>query len=246
MHPALRFGFTPLSATPPEPAIDIRDVRFQYKDSEFALKIDRWTVDASEQIACIGPSGSGKTTLLQLLAGTLQPAEGSIRVLGSELTDHSETQRRGARLRDVGMVWQEFALLDHLSVLENTLLPLRLDPTADASSHRDKARQILSQLGMEARTSRSPANLSQGERQRVAIARALIRTPRLILADEPTGNLDPPNKKVIVDLLLDYASNHSTTVVFVTHDHSLLSRFSRTIGIDDLNSHLAAQDTAHA
>lgn len=239
-----------MSETPagPEtrPAIDIRDVRFQYTDSEFALRIDRWAVDVGEQIACIGPSGSGKTTLLQLLAGTLQPAEGSIRVLDCELTDRTETERRGARLRDVGMVWQEFALLDHLSVLENTLLALRLDPTANAADYRDEARQILSQLGMAPRTSRSPANLSQGERQRVAIARALVRTPRLILADEPTGNLDPTNKRVIVDLLLEYASNHATTVVFVTHDHSLLSRFSRTIGIDELNSHPAVQDTAHA
>ena len=238
-------GIAPLSETP-GPAIDLRDVRFQYSDTEFVLQIERWRVDAGEQVACIGPSGSGKTTLLQLLAGTLQPAAGSIRVFGAELTERSETERRAARLREVGMVWQEFALLDHLSVLENTLLPLRLDPTANVSSHRDSARQLLTRLGLGARLSRSPANLSQGERQRVAIARCLVRTPRLILADEPTGNLDPPNKRIIVDLLLDYASNHSTTLVFVTHDHSLLSSFSRTVGIDELNTQPSDQDKAHA
>lgn len=232
----------------PVPAIDLHDVRFQYANADFGLEIEQWRVEAGEQVACIGPSGSGKTTLLQLLAGTLQPKQGSISVLGSDLTTKGEKQRRGLRLRDIGMVWQEFALLDHLSVLENTLLPLRLDATvSNLTSYRDSAKQLLTQLGLEARVSRSPANLSQGERQRVAIARALVRAPRLILADEPTGNLDPANKQIIVDLLLDYASSHAAAVIFVTHDHSLLSRFSRTVGIDELNTFpVVGQDEVHA
>jgi putative ABC transport system ATP-binding protein len=231
-----------------QPVIEFRDVVFQYPGSDFALSIDHWAVDAGQQIACVGPSGSGKTTLLQLLAGTLSPQSGSIRVLDSKISDSTDAQRRSLRLRDIGMVWQEFALLDHLSVIENVLLPLRLDRTVtDLRPHRHAAGELLGQLGLQNRVTKYPATLSQGERQRVAVARALVRTPRLLLADEPTGNLDPSNKRIIVDLLLDYASTHSATLVFVTHDHSLLENFSHTVDITELNSHTpTGQEDANA
>jgi putative ABC transport system ATP-binding protein len=231
-----------------QPVIELRDVAFHYPDSDFALAIDHWIVETGEQVACVGPSGSGKTTLLQLLAGTLVPQSGTIDVLDSQISNANESQRRSIRLREIGMVWQEFALLDHLTVLENVLLPLRLDrEIKDLRPHRQAAGELLRKLGLENRVMKFPLTLSQGERQRVAIARALVRTPRLLLADEPTGNLDPSNKRNIVDLLRDYASSHSATLVFVTHDHSLLRDFSRTVNIAELNSHaLTAQDDANA
>lgn len=233
-----------MSVDPPssavESAIEIRNLRFRYPETSFALTIDHWQVNAGQQIACIGPSGSGKTTLLQLLAGTLRATSGEVQVLGLNLTALSEKQRRETRLRRIGMVWQEFALLDHLSVLENTLLPVRLDSgQGTLGAFREAARETLGQLGLEHRLNQSPARLSQGERQRVAIARALVRSPQLILADEPTGNLDPANKQKILEILLEHAAKNQATVVFVTHDHSLLHHFRETVAIDDLNRDLA-------
>jgi putative ABC transport system ATP-binding protein len=220
------------------PAIELNEVRFDYPDTRFALQIEGWTVDAGDQVACIGPSGSGKTTLLQLLAGTLLPSSGTIHVLGKELSGQTDRVRRAFRLRDIGMVWQEFALLAHLSVLENVLLPLRLDSSVtDLRSSRESAIELLRDVGLGDRIRQTPAKLSQGERQRVAIARALVRSPRLILADEPTGNLDPRTKQVIVELLQSHAEIQSATLVFVTHDHSLLPSFTNTVEINELNSH---------
>jgi putative ABC transport system ATP-binding protein len=216
--------------------IDIRDVQFRYSGSDFALQIERLTIGPAETVAVVGPSGSGKTTLLNILAGVLLPDQGAVQVGGLQLPALSDSERRKFRVRQLGMVFQSFELLEYLSVVDNILLPLRigsgLEVTADL---RSRAAELASHVGMGDKLKRFPSQLSQGERQRVAVSRALLLQPSLVLADEPTGNLDPSNKTVVLDLLLDYARAHAATLVTVTHDLDLLQRFDRVVDFRELN-----------
>lgn len=230
-------------------------VRFSYPDSgsssrdeggvPFRLACDSLAIARGEHAAIIGPSGSGKTTLLNLLAGILVPDEGSVTVDGVRVDRLSDAQRRAFRIRDVGLVLQDFGLIDYLSAGENLLLPFRIHPAQrlDAES-RERAREIARSLGIAALLGRRIARLSQGERQRVAIGRALVTGPKLILADEPTGNLDPDNKHRVLDLLLDRAGALGATVIVVTHDHALLSRFDRVHRVDELTRREASEPRA--
>jgi len=230
-------------------------VRFSYPDSgsssrdeggvPFRLACDSLAIARGEHAAIIGPSGSGKTTLLNLLAGILVPDEGSVTVDGVRVDRLSDAQRRAFRIRDVGLVLQDFGLIDYLSAGENLLLPFRIHPAQrlDAES-RERAREIAGSLGIAALLGRRIARLSQGERQRVAIGRALVTGPKLILADEPTGNLDPDNKHRVLDLLLDRAGALGATVIVVTHDHALLSRFDRVHRVDELTRREASEPRA--
>ncbi|NQV24666.1 MAG: ATP-binding cassette domain-containing protein, partial [Rhodopirellula sp.] len=177
-----------------------------------------------------GPSGCGKSTLLTLLAGIAIPRRGDIRVDGRELTSLDDAARRAFRVSSVGMVFQEFELLDYLNVEENILLPFLINP-AQRLTHetRSAVNRLATALGLSELLSRRIDRLSHGERQRVAIARALITNPQLLLADEPTGNLDPVTRDRIVELLLNQAAERQATLVMATHDHSLLKRFDRVI-----------------
>jgi putative ABC transport system ATP-binding protein len=181
-------------------------------------------VQAGERLAIMGRSGSGKTTLLGLLAGLDRPTSGEIWLLGEALSMQDEEGRARIRKGKVGFVFQNFQLLEGLSVLENVELPLRMAGLPLAA-----ARRCLEDVGLSARLQQKPAQLSGGEQQRVAIARALAIQPKLLFADEPTGNLDSHTAETIIALLFDLVQQQGTTLVLVTHDEALAARCDRTI-----------------
>lgn len=222
--------------------IGIRDLKFCYPGSDFFLHIDQLSIEAGERVAVVGPSGSGKTSLLNLVAGVVLPDSGQLHVAGQPISTLADSARRDFRIRHLGMVFQSFELLEYLSVLDNILLPLRI---GNGLSVRDslhaRACELAAHVGISDKLKRYPGQLSQGERQRVAVSRALLLEPSLVLADEPTGNLDPLNKTLVLDLLLDYARQQGATLVTVTHDTELLSRFDRVIDFRSLNRWQARQ-----
>jgi len=187
-------------------------------------------INQGESVAIVGASGSGKTTLLSLLAGLDSPSEGAI-VLGGDqdITMMSEAQRAKLRGEMVGFVFQTFQLLSSLTALENVMLPgeLRSDPQAE-----DNAKKLLDRVGLGHRLQHYPRQLSGGEQQRVAIARAFASNPKILFADEPTGNLDAKTGAKIIDLLFDLNADFGTTLVLVTHDARLASRCERSILIE--------------
>lgn len=214
--------------------IEISDLTFAYPDGVFGLAIERLTFDERVATAVVGPSGSGKTTLLSLISGLLVPHSGTVDVAGTSVSALPDGDRRAWRLAHVGMVFQDFELLPWLSVIENILLPVRIAPAGRVTAAtRDRARALAQAVGLERHSGRAVTRLSQGERQRVAIARALMNSPALILGDEPTGNLDPRNTELILDLLFEQVQAHNATLIMVTHDHSLLSRFDREVNFTD-------------
>ena len=210
--------------------IELRDVFFRYREGEFKLQIPQLRIARGEHVGVIGPSGSGKTTLLHLIAGIELPERGVVEADGVTITGIGDAARRNFRIRRMGLVFQEFALLEHLNVLDNVLLPYRITPALrlDASARR-RAEQLIERVGLVNQAGRLVTRLSQGERQRVAVCRALVTEPVLLLADEPTGNLDPANKFRVLDILSAYAEERGATLLTVTHDHDLLDRFARVI-----------------
>jgi len=210
--------------------IELSDVQFRYEKDGFGLSVPSLRIAVGETVALAGPSGCGKTTLLNLLSGILTPGSGRLIVADRELSSLRDAELRAFRLKTVGQVFQEFELLDYLSVRENIQLPFCINPalplTRDA---RAECERLCESLGLDPLADRSIGRLSHGERQRVAIGRALVTRPRLLLADEPTGNLDPSTRDRIVDLLFAQARERQATLVFATHDHCLLPRFDRVI-----------------
>ena len=183
-------------------------------------------------MAVVGPSGSGKTTLLGLLSGILSPDRGIVNVAGTDLVGLDESNRRHFRLQHIGQVFQTFELLNYLSVAENVMLPYFIEATgASRQQLLIRALELLRDVGLESKAGVRPGELSQGEQQRVAVCRAMLNQPGLLLADEPTGNLDQANKQNVVDLLLDQARQNKSTLLMVTHDHSLLASFSTVLDI---------------
>ncbi|WP_297920791.1 ABC transporter ATP-binding protein [uncultured Agitococcus sp.] len=177
-------------------------------------------IEQGSTVAIVGSSGSGKSTLLGLLAGLDTPSSGSIQLLGQELSTLSEDERASLRQRYVGFVFQSFHLLPHLTALENVLLPLSLSKNTDTTW----AKNCLEQVGLGHRLHHTPKQLSGGEQQRVAIARAFACKPKILFADEPTGNLDSQTGQHIIDLLFNLNTQHGTTLVLVTHDLKLAER----------------------
>ena len=188
-----------------------------------------FTIPTGETVAITGASGAGKSTLLALLAGLDLPSEGKIQLNGHELTTLDEDGRASIRAASVGFVFQSFHLVPSLNALENVMLPLELSGTADS---RATALKIIDQVGLSERWSHYPAQLSGGEKQRVAIARAFATKPAVLFADEPTGNLDSRTGEYIMDLMFELNRNSATTLVLVTHDHSLAERCDRKIELD--------------
>ena len=183
-------------------------------------------VGAGDQVAVVGESGSGKTTLLGILAGLDLPTSGDVWLDGDQITAMGEEDRARVRGRCVGFVFQSFQLIDSLTALENVMLPLELRGDRQA---RDDARGFLDRVGLGARTTHYPRQLSGGEQQRVAIARAFASGPKVLFADEPTGNLDTATGAKVADLLFDLNREAGTTLVLVTHDAALASRCGATI-----------------
>jgi putative ABC transport system ATP-binding protein len=189
------------------------------------------TIRGGERVAILGPSGSGKSTLLNLISGTDLPDAGSVRVGGVDVTALSERERTLFRRDHVGFVFQFFNLLPTLTVFENLLLPLELTGTRDAEGEA-RARGLLERVGLAARADTFPDRLSGGEQQRIALARALVHRPGLLLADEPTGNLDQALADSVGELLEELAASHGTTLVVVTHSRELAARMDRTLRVD--------------
>ena len=210
--------------------IKLQQIDFSYPGSDFRLQVPRLDVADGECVAIIGASGSGKTTLLDLVAGIRQPGSGQVTVADTELASLPDRSRREFRLRHIGLIFQAFELLEYLTVRENLLLPYRLSSAVRMPADRAARLDALADsMGITKRLQRYPEQLSQGERQRAAICRALITLPQLILADEPTGNLDPDNKQRVLDLLLGQVRIRQATLVMVTHDQDLLAPFDRVI-----------------
>ena len=210
--------------------IRIENLEFRYPQGDFELAIPSLVVQRGERVGIIGASGSGKTTLLHLIAGITTPTAGSVEVAGAALAQLDDAKRRDFRIREIGLVFQEFELLDYLNVLDNILLPYRISPALHLDrTIRDRALALADRVGLADKLQRPSTQLSHGERQRVAVCRALIAEPDMLLADEPTGNLDPANKDRVLDILVDYAEDHGATLITVTHDHDLLCRFGRVI-----------------
>ena len=187
------------------------------------------SIAPQEFVAIVGPSGSGKTTLLGLLAGLDRPTSGRVIVDGTDLGQLDEDARAHMRADRVGFVFQSFQLVPTLTALENVLVPLELSGRASDAAAR--ARDLLARVGLEDRTHHYPAQLSGGEQQRVAIARAFANQPKLLFADEPTGNLDAVTGGRVIDLLLELNTELNATLVLVTHDPDLASRAHRIVRI---------------
>ena len=233
-----------------ESFIELRALQFSYsqrRGSEgktgLLLDFDRLAIERGESIAVVGPSGSGKTTLLNLIAGLLTPTRGEIRVGDQRIDQLDERERRAFRIRRIGFIFQDFQLLDYLNVNQNLALPFRIHPAQRWSNQAaEEIREVAKRLRIEPLLGRRIQRLSQGERQRVAIGRALVTRPELILGDEPTGNLDVATRDTVLNLMLEQASQLKATLIVVTHDTTVLSRFDRVVDIRELAGRSEAVD----
>lgn len=219
-----------------EPAAIAEDLAFRYGRDGFELRVASFALERGERVALIGPSGSGKSTFLHLLAGILLPDRGRVVVTGKEWSRLRDAERRRARITGLGLVFQEFELLEHLSVRENILLPYFVNPALPLEDTVEaRMRALAESAGIGALLARRPGALSHGERQRVAICRGLVTGPELLLADEPTGNLDPETTSSVLRMLLDVVGEGDASLLLVTHDHGLLDRFDRVIDVAALD-----------
>jgi len=216
--------------------ITVERLVFQYPHSTFTLRVPALSVADGEKVALVGPSGSGKTTLLHLIAGILVPDEGAIRVGDAQPPQLSDAARRAFRIAGLGLVFQDFQLIEYLDVLENILLPYRINPALRLTGEvRERAGQLARETGIEHRLDHRPGRLSQGEKQRAALCRALITQPRYLLADEPTGNLDPAAKTHVLDVLFEQCRRAQSSLLMVTHDVGLLNRFDRAVNLAEVS-----------
>lgn len=214
--------------------IQVRGLEFGYSSGGFELRVPELHVAAGESLALTGPSGCGKTTLVHLLAGILEARAGRIEVAGLDMVSLDLEDRQDLRALKVGLVFQEFELLDYLDVLDNVLLPYRLTPVLELDERaRRRATELAQDLGIGDKLHRFPGQVSQGERQRVGLCRALVTRPAVVLGDEPTGNLDPANRDHVIEALLRYGREAGAPVVVVTHDHELLPRFDHVLDVGE-------------
>ena len=214
-------------------AIEFTNVSLGYGLDDELIKVLKnisFSVDSDEAVSIVGPSGSGKTSIIMLAAGLEKSSEGSIKIQGQEITDLKENELSQIRRQNIGVVFQSFYLIPNLTAIENVLLSLEANQKYNLDS---EAEALLKEFGLSHRINHLPSELSGGEQQRVAIARALINKPKIILADEPTGNLDDENSQAMIKLLSDYSKKSKTTLVLVTHDIALAQRCDRIIELRD-------------
>ena len=217
--------------------ITIENLDFQYGQTDFDLRIDQLSIERGSKVSFVGPSGLGKTTLLNLISGILVPRQGSIKIGKVDITQLNDAARRDFRITSIGFVFQDFELIDYLNLYENILLPWLINSSLKLTdSIRRQARTLATNMGLGNKLNRPIGRLSQGEKQRVAVCRALLPGPDVLLADEPTGNLDPANKQLILDILFEHVSKTNATLIMVTHDHSLLKGFDKVIDFQDFQS----------
>jgi putative ABC transport system ATP-binding protein len=227
------------------PIVQLRDVRLTLASTAGPVNILRGIdldIAAGERVGIVGPSGSGKSTLLAVLAGLEKVTGGSVEVAGATLNDLNEDRLALWRRAQVGIVFQSFHLIPTMTALENVAVPLELAGAADAMA---RARAALAQVGLDRRETHYPAQLSGGEQQRVALARAVAPRPALLLADEPTGNLDGATGHAIVDLIFGEAARLKSTLILITHDEALAAMCDRVVRIEDGRIHsVTMRDTA--
>ena len=215
------------------PIISLSNVHLSLESNAGTIEILKnisLNVSTGESLALVGPSGSGKSSLLMLLGGLERASSGSVRVAGTELSDLNEDQLAFLRRDQMGIVFQSFHLIPTMSALENVATPLELAGVIDAFK---KARSALDSVGLTHRAGHFPGQLSGGEQQRVALARAVVAQPKILLADEPTGNLDGINGIAIMDLLFSLRDQFDSTLILVTHDPVLANRCNRIIRLHD-------------
>ena len=219
--------------------IRLRDVSFAYRRGKEILRISEMAISPGERVFIFGPSGSGKTTLLGLLAGVLKAGSGSLHILGRDLTAMRPSERDAFRASHIGYIFQLFNLIPYLTVLENITLPCRLSNDRmrrlNGTPMREAARRVADHLGIGGLLHDGVVNLSVGQQQRVAAARSLIGTPEVIIADEPTSSLDFDHREKFIELLFQECSLAQSTLVFVSHDRSLMPMFDRCINLAEMN-----------
>tara|TARA_E500000178_G_scaffold233668_1_gene230137 strand:+ start:396 stop:1061 length:666 start_codon:yes stop_codon:yes gene_type:complete len=209
------------------------NIYLQYQNGTLLTEVIRgidFTIHQNEKLAIVGKSGSGKTSLLMLMAGLEKPTSGQITYLDQDITSYNEDQLTEYRKKNIGIVFQSFYLIPNYTALENVAISLEINFQKDALS---QAKEMLIDLGLKDRVNHFPSQLSGGEQQRVAIARAMIKKPELILADEPTGNLDDENTEVITELIFNIASKYQKSLCLVTHDVDLAKRCDRIMTIEN-------------
>jgi lipoprotein-releasing system ATP-binding protein len=217
-----------------ESILEARNVHKSFKQGPVTLEVlagVNMSVAAGERIAIVGASGSGKTTLLQILGGLDRPTTGHVRVDGKDIHEQSEQERGALRNKALGFVYQFHHLLPEFSALENVAMPL-LVRRLKVPDARAKARRLLERVGLGERLDHRPHQLSGGERQRAAVARALVTDPKIVLADEPTGNLDGTNAEAVFALMLELNRELRTSLIVVTHDLRLATRMERIFAIE--------------
>jgi len=214
-------------------AIQFNKVSLKYgikADTIEVLKSISFSIDSEEVVSIVGPSGSGKTSIIMLASGLETASKGSIKINNQEIVGLKENELSEVRRENIGIVFQSFYLIPNLTAVENVLLSL--EASQQFNLEKD-AEELLDEFGLSHRLHHLPSELSGGEQQRVAIARALINKPKIILADEPTGNLDSANSESMIDLLFDYTKRSQTSLVIVTHENSIAERCDRIIELRD-------------
>jgi putative ABC transport system ATP-binding protein len=220
-------------SAPSHPLVQVENVHLTLGSAAGPVNVLRGvslTMAAGESVGLVGPSGSGKTTLLMILGGLERPNSGRVTIAGAELGTLGEDALARFRRDNIGIVFQSFHLVPTMTALENVAIPLELAGRRDAF---EAARAGLDSVGLAARVLHYPAQLSGGEQQRVAIARAFVTRPKLLLADEPTGNLDGATGRIVMDLLFRLGAEHGTALLLITHDHELARRCDRIVGLAD-------------
>jgi lipoprotein-releasing system ATP-binding protein len=232
----------------PVPVLRARGIVRRFNEGQGELEVLSGLdleVATAQRLAIIGASGSGKTTLLQILGGLDKPNAGQIEIAGRDINALDERARGELRNRTIGFVYQFHHLLPEFSALENVAMPLLVRRVATGQA-LEKARALLARVGLAERLSHRPAELSGGERQRAAVARALVTEPKLVLADEPTGNLDGRNAEQVLQLLLELNREFATSLVVVTHDPRLAARMDGVLELAAGRLRLVGADLGHA
>jgi putative ABC transport system ATP-binding protein len=215
--------------------VDLKNLQVDYGANGQVLRvldIPAWQMAANEQVAISGPSGSGKSTLLHVIAGLLSPSAGTVSVCGQELTGLGEAERDRFRAKHIGYIFQNFNLLQGYTALENVLMGMVF---SSRKPNRDAAAGLLSEMGLSQRMKHYPSEMSIGEQQRVAIARSLAKQPDLILADEPTGSLDPKHTLAVVEKLRDACREHGCSLLVVSHEQQVISSFEKRVAFLEMN-----------
>lgn len=210
--------------------IHLTDIEFSYPQTKMLLNIPEFHLERGKRAVVIGPSGCGKTTFLHIVAGILKPIRGKVLIDNTELQRAGDAFSRNFRISKIGFIFQNFELIEYLNVQQNILFPYSINHSLKMTSQvLQELQTLLQQMQIASKIHEYPHHLSQGEQQRVCIARALITNAPLILADEPTGNLDPHSTRMAMETIENICRQRGTTLLMVTHDYSLLSRFDHVL-----------------